>query len=55
MLAGLVRGARHVIATRSLHYIQLDQPKLVTREIRRVVKAARRGCKSVSADPQGRR
>ena len=38
----LVPGARHVIATRSTHYIQLDQPKLVTREIRRVVKEARR-------------
>ena len=41
-LAELVPGARHVIATRSTHYIQLDQPKLVTREIRRVVKEARR-------------
>jgi pimeloyl-ACP methyl ester carboxylesterase len=41
-LAGLVPGARHVIAASSGHYIQLDQPKLVTREIRRVVKAARR-------------
>jgi pimeloyl-ACP methyl ester carboxylesterase len=41
-LAELVPGARHVIAARSGHYIQLDQPKLVTREIRRVVKAARR-------------
>jgi pimeloyl-ACP methyl ester carboxylesterase len=41
-LAALVPGARHVIATKSGHYIQLDQPKLVTREIRRVVRAARR-------------
>ncbi|MGH2973703.1 MAG: alpha/beta fold hydrolase [Solirubrobacterales bacterium] len=40
-LAGLVPGARHVIATRSGHYIQLDQPKLVTREIRWVVRKAR--------------
>ena len=40
-LGGLVPGARHVIATRSGHYIQLDQPKLVTREIRRVVRKAR--------------
>jgi pimeloyl-ACP methyl ester carboxylesterase len=39
-LAGLVPGARHVIATKSGHYIQLDQPRLVTREIRRVVRAA---------------
>ena len=42
-LAELVPGARHVIATRSTHYIQLDQPKLVTREIRRVVKEDRPG------------
>jgi pimeloyl-ACP methyl ester carboxylesterase len=39
-LAELVPGARHVIAARSGHYIQLDQPRLVTREIRRVVRAA---------------
>jgi pimeloyl-ACP methyl ester carboxylesterase len=41
-LARLVPGARHVIAARSGHYIQLDQPGLVVREIRRVVEAARR-------------
>jgi pimeloyl-ACP methyl ester carboxylesterase len=41
-LAALVPGARDVIATRSGHYIQLDQPRLVTREIRRVVQEARR-------------
>jgi pimeloyl-ACP methyl ester carboxylesterase len=41
-LAAIVPGARHVIATTSGHYIQLDQPELVTREIRRVVGAARR-------------
>jgi pimeloyl-ACP methyl ester carboxylesterase len=40
-LAELVPGARHVIATRSGHYIQLEQPKLVTREIRRVVRTVR--------------
>ncbi len=40
-LAALVPGARHVIATKSGHYIQLDQPRLVTREIRKVVRAAR--------------
>jgi pimeloyl-ACP methyl ester carboxylesterase len=40
-LAELVPGARHVIAARSGHYIQLDQPELVTREIRRVVREAR--------------
>jgi pimeloyl-ACP methyl ester carboxylesterase len=40
-LAGLVPGARHVIAAKSGHYIQLDQPRLVTDEIRWVVRAAR--------------
>jgi pimeloyl-ACP methyl ester carboxylesterase len=40
-LARLVPGARHVVAASSGHYIQLDQPRLVTREIRRVVHAAR--------------
>jgi pimeloyl-ACP methyl ester carboxylesterase len=40
-LVKLVPGARHVIATRSAHYIQLEQPRLVTREIHRVVKEAR--------------
>ena len=39
-LADLVPGARHVIAARSRHYIHLDQPELVTREILRVVRAA---------------
>jgi pimeloyl-ACP methyl ester carboxylesterase len=42
MLAELVPGARLVIAALSGHYIQLDQPKLVTREIRWVVGKARR-------------
>ena len=41
MLAGLIPEGRLVIAARSGHYIQLDQPKLVTREIHRVVKEAR--------------
>jgi len=40
-LADLVPGASHVIAAKSGHYIQLDQPELVTREIRRVVRAVR--------------
>jgi len=40
-LAELVPGARHVIAANSGHYIQLDQPKLVTGAIRRVVRKAR--------------
>jgi pimeloyl-ACP methyl ester carboxylesterase len=41
-LARLVPGARHVIATESGHYIQLDQPTLVVDAIRRVVRKARR-------------
>ncbi len=41
MLADLVPGARHVVATKSGHYIQLDQPRVVTRAIREVVRAAR--------------
>ena len=34
-------AARHVIAARSGHYIHLDQPRLVTREIHRVVRQVR--------------
>jgi pimeloyl-ACP methyl ester carboxylesterase len=41
-LSKLVPGARHVIARRSGHYIQIDQPKLVIDAIRRVVTEARR-------------
>ncbi len=41
-IAALVPGARHVIAARSGHYIQLDQPKLVIDAIRSVVKRARK-------------
>ena len=37
-LTQLVPGARHLIARRSAHYIQLDQPAVVKRAIRRVVK-----------------
>ncbi|MCB0875678.1 MAG: alpha/beta hydrolase [Solirubrobacterales bacterium] len=40
-LAGLLPRARLVEAKRSGHYIQLDQPRLVTREIRWVVRRAR--------------
>lgn len=42
MLAGLVPSARHVVATRSGHYIQLEQPELVVDAIRWVVKRARK-------------
>jgi hypothetical protein len=41
-LAALVRGARRVVATESGHYVQLQQPGLVTAAIREVVEAARR-------------
>jgi pimeloyl-ACP methyl ester carboxylesterase len=41
MLAKLRPNARHVVAAKSGHYIQLDQPRLVTREIRWVVRRAR--------------
>ncbi|HET6832146.1 MAG TPA: alpha/beta hydrolase [Solirubrobacterales bacterium] len=40
-LADLLPEARHVVAERSGHYIQLDQPRLVTREIRWVVRNSR--------------
>jgi pimeloyl-ACP methyl ester carboxylesterase len=40
-LATLVPGARHVIAANSGHYIQLDQPTLVTRAIRSIIRTAR--------------
>lgn len=41
-LTTLVPGARHVIAAESGHYIQLDQPELVIREILHLVNEARR-------------
>jgi hypothetical protein len=37
-----VPGTKHVIAAESTHYIQLDQPTLVTDAIRRVVRKVRR-------------
>jgi pimeloyl-ACP methyl ester carboxylesterase len=40
-LAALVPGARHVIATRSAHYIQLDEPELVIDAVSLVVEAVR--------------
>ena len=40
-LAALVPGARHVIATTSGHYIQVDQPELVIEAIRQVVEGVR--------------
>ena len=40
-LAALVPGARHVIATKSGHYIQVEQPELVIEAIRQVVEGVR--------------
>ena len=40
-LAALVPGARHVVATESGHYIQLQQPELVIEAIRQVVEGVR--------------
>jgi pimeloyl-ACP methyl ester carboxylesterase len=40
-LAALVPGARHVIATKSGHYIQLQQPAVVIEAIRQVVVGVR--------------
>jgi len=42
-LANLVPGAQHVIARRSGHYIQIDQPGLVRAAVKRVVKDVRAG------------
>jgi pimeloyl-ACP methyl ester carboxylesterase len=38
-LANLLPRSRHVFAERSGHYVMLDRPRLVIREIRRVVDA----------------
>ena len=40
-LAALLPGARHVIARKSEHYIQLQQPELVIDAVRQVVEAVR--------------
>ena len=37
----LVSGSKHLIATKSSHYIQIQQPKLVIDAIRDVVNAVR--------------
>jgi pimeloyl-ACP methyl ester carboxylesterase len=42
-LARLVPGARHVVAARSGHYIQIDRPGLVVKSIRSVVRSVRAG------------
>ena len=48
-LAALVPGTRHIIATKSGHYIQLRQPELVIGSIRSVVGQARRGARRAVA------
>ena len=48
-LASLVPGTRHIIATKSGHYIQLRQPELVIGSIRSVVGLARRGARRAVA------
>ena len=40
-LAALVPDTAHIVATESAHYVQLDQPDLVTEAIRQVVVAVR--------------
>ena len=50
MLARLVPRAKHVIATKSTHYIQIDQPRLVTDAIHRVVRKVRKGLVPQRAD-----
>jgi pimeloyl-ACP methyl ester carboxylesterase len=42
-LASLEPGTPHIVATKSGHYIQVEDPKLVIDAIRRVVVAARAG------------
>jgi pimeloyl-ACP methyl ester carboxylesterase len=41
-LVGQVPGARHITDTHSGHYIHIEQPKLVIKQIREVVEAARK-------------
>lgn len=48
-LASLLPGTRHIIATKSGHYIQLEQPELVIGSIRGVVGLARRGARRAVA------
>jgi pimeloyl-ACP methyl ester carboxylesterase len=48
-LASLVPHTRHIIATKSGHYIQLKQPELVIGSVRSVVGQARRGARRAAA------
>jgi pimeloyl-ACP methyl ester carboxylesterase len=40
-LAQLLPNTRHVITTKSSHYIQIEEPQLVIDAVRQVVEAAR--------------
>ena len=46
-LAGKFPGAEHITDTNSTHYIQVENPRLVSDSIRRVVEAERDGEKTV--------
>jgi pimeloyl-ACP methyl ester carboxylesterase len=46
-LAKKFPGAEHITDTNSTHYIQLENPQLVSDSIRRVVDAKRDGAKTV--------
>jgi pimeloyl-ACP methyl ester carboxylesterase len=46
-LVALVPGARHVVATKSGHIIQVTEPDLVITAVRQVVEAVRRGSLAV--------
>ena len=42
VLASLSRRGKHIIAQRSGHHVQIDEPELVVESIREVVRAAQR-------------
>lgn len=42
MLAGVAHGGRHVIAARSTHWVQFDEPELVIAAVRELVALSRR-------------
>lgn len=51
-LAKKFPGAEHITATNSTHYIQLDNPQLVTNSIRQVVDAVRNDTETVNEAPR---
>jgi pimeloyl-ACP methyl ester carboxylesterase len=50
---GLSRNSKLVVAEKSGHHIQLDEPGLVIEAVRQVVDAARRGAKLTGTKPSG--